>query len=91
MIEGIPVGNIGAGGLVILSIWMIFTGRLVPRRYYDELAARLTAALEERDNWRKAAESLNGQNKDLLANADLSLQAWTSIKAYVQVKEGDLG
>ncbi len=45
-------GPLTAGGLVLLAVWLIFTGRLVPRLYYLEMQTsrdRLQAAVEKRD------------------------------------------
>lgn len=54
MLDGIPlelVGNMGAGGVLVLVVFLIVTGRLIPMFYYKELK-------EDRNRWRTAAESL---------------------------------
>lgn len=56
MLDGISldlVGNMGAGGVVILVVVLIITGRLIPKFYYKELK-------EDRDRWQTTAESLTG-------------------------------
>lgn len=35
MIDGIPFGDFGLGAIVTLAILMIFTGKLVPKRFLD--------------------------------------------------------
>lgn len=49
LVEGLPVGNIGAGALVCLIVLLILTGRLVPRQQVLDLR-------EDRDQWRASAE-----------------------------------
>lgn len=44
---GINLAQGGAVALLALVVLMIFTGRLVPRRTYDDL-------IQERDTWRTA-------------------------------------
>ena len=48
---GLPAGIFvqgGAVGLLSLTVWLIFTGRLVPRSAVDDIRA-------DRDNWRQVA------------------------------------
>jgi hypothetical protein len=47
MIEGIPVGAYGPTALVGIAILLILTGKLVPRRTYDDV-------IHDRDEWRAA-------------------------------------
>lgn len=47
MIEGLPVGQIGAGGLVTAFVLAVLLGRLVPRRTLEDI-------LHDRDEWRAA-------------------------------------
>lgn len=46
-IYGIPVAGLTAPALVSIGILLIMTGRLVPRRTYDD-------ALRDRDRWQEA-------------------------------------
>jgi hypothetical protein len=50
LIDGIPLVNISATTIVTLVVLMILTGRLVPRRTYDDLIA-------DRDAWRTTAQA----------------------------------
>lgn len=92
MIEGLPLGwtDLGATGLLVLTVILIFTGRLVPKRYYDEALARLEKADADKEHLKKAAESLLSQNTELLTNTDLTLALLQSIKGYAAAKgDGD--
>lgn len=91
MIEGLDLTwtDLGASGLLVLTVLLIFTGRLVPKRYYDEALARLAKADEDNKHLKKAAESLLEQNSELLTNADLSLALMQSIKSYAALGKGD--
>jgi hypothetical protein len=102
MLEGVALDwtQIGAGGIVTLTVLLMFLGRLVPWRYVSEMKERFVIAIAERDalvkesraerdRWRAIAESLAEQNADLLTNQDLVLEALNSLKAYAAAKEGD--
>ena len=60
MLDGLPIVNISAGTLVGLTVLMILTGRLVPRRTHDD-------ALKDRDAWRSVAEARGDQIQELLS------------------------
>lgn len=82
MIDGIPVLNIGAGGLVTLFVVLFFTGRIVPWRIY-------LAMKEDRDTWRAAAEELRQQNTELITDKDLSVELLRALRAYAAAKRGE--
>ncbi|KPC96252.1 hypothetical protein ADL27_04635 [Streptomyces sp. NRRL F-6602] len=72
---GIPVAQGGAVALLTLVVLMVLTGRLVPRRTYDDL-------LKERDTWRDAhtlSESARtrdaAQTQELLELSRVSVHA----------------
>jgi hypothetical protein len=65
VIDGLPVGDMGATALLAIVVLMVLTGRLVPRR-------TLTDLKEERDHWRTAAEERSSQLSDLLSATDTS-------------------
>lgn len=44
----------GWGGIVVLAVWLIFTGRLIPRSTVDKV---LQQAGEEAARWRQAYEN----------------------------------
>jgi hypothetical protein len=62
VIDALPPGwlDIGAKGLVVLAVIMIFTGRLVNGK--------------ERDHWRDMAMELKEQNSKLIAGAETTQQ-----------------
>jgi hypothetical protein len=80
---GITPADIGAGLILALAILMIFTGRLVPKRYYEEALSRVEHEKTRGDNWQKAAESLLDQNTQLLARDDVSMTALRAIRASI--------
>lgn len=49
LLEGVPIGDIGLGGLVVMFVLAILTGRLIPRATHDLM-------LNDRDQWRDAAQ-----------------------------------
>lgn len=58
MIEDIPWATIGGFtpyGLLMLAIWLILTGRLVPKNLYEVM-------VRAKDHWRDAAETLKETN-----------------------------
>ncbi|MEU9946999.1 hypothetical protein [Streptomyces sp. NPDC047939] len=72
---GIDVAQGGAVALLALVVLMVLTGRLVPRRTYDDL-------LSERDTWRAAhteseaaRASERAQNQELLELSRTSAHA----------------
>lgn len=58
----------GLAGIVAAAIWMIFTGRLVVGRMYQELK-------EDRDHWRRAYETSEEGRDELRRQNDLLLSA----------------
>lgn len=81
---GISVVDIGATGVLILAVLMIFTARLVPKRYYEEALSRVEEERLQKENWRKAAKSLLHQNTLLLQRDDISLATLQAIRATVE-------
>jgi hypothetical protein len=57
------ITNGGAVGLLAAVAWMVFTGRLVPRRVHDQAVASERA---RGDDWRDAyrAEVARGETRD---------------------------
>jgi hypothetical protein len=71
LLEMVPTELLTGGGLagiVTLAIWMIFTGRLVAGRHYQELR-------DDRDHWRKAHEVSEEGRAELRRQNDLLLEA----------------
>jgi hypothetical protein len=57
------VGNLSGGGVATLVVWLILTGRLVPRRQHEEAIA---AQRQRGDDWHAAwdAEVARGDVRD---------------------------
>lgn len=49
------IGAITPSSLLLLSVWMILTGRLVPRYLYEVM-------VKAKDHWRETAETLKDTN-----------------------------
>lgn len=62
----IPWGNLGAGGLVVLAVLMLLSGRIVPRSVYQDMVA-------QRDKWEAAWRD----SQQALATKDAQLDANT--------------
>lgn len=84
---GINLVDISAVGVLALAVLMIFTGRLVPKRYYEEALLRIEHEREAKDNWRQAAESLLAQNGMLIQRDDISMATLNAIRARVEGTE----
>lgn len=86
MLDGFPIAafsnGVGVVSVVLLVGWMIFTGRLVPKRYYDE-------AVRRGDNLEAANRELSEQNTELITDKDLGLELLRALRAYQQAKRGD--
>jgi hypothetical protein len=86
MLNDFPVqafsNGVGVVTVVLLVGWMIFTGRLVPKRYYDDAVTR-------GDNYEKTAKELLAQNTELITDKDLSVELLRALRAYAQAKRGD--
>jgi hypothetical protein len=81
---GITGIDIGATALLTITVLMIFTARLVPKRYYDEALSRVAEVTEEKDNWKKVAHDLLAQNTLLL-----SMTTLRAIRASVEGQEAE--
>ena len=56
------VGDVGAGALLALTIWLILTGRLIPKSLHDTQLAEVSRS---RDYWRDASAALSKTNEIL--------------------------
>lgn len=81
---GFNLVDISAVGVLALAVLMIFTGRLVPKRYYEDALSRVEAERLSKENWRQAAESLLEQNTLLLQKDDVSLSTLRAIRTSVE-------
>lgn len=81
---GIGIVDISASGIVIITVLMIFTGRLVPKTYYEEALSRVEDERKQKEDWQSAAESLLEQNTQLLQRDDVSLTTLRAIRTSVE-------
>lgn len=70
-------GPLTASGMVLLTVWLILRGHLIPRSYYAELKA-------DRDYWRKASESKEQANRELLAQQRELLDAALTTQRVIE-------
>lgn len=86
MLDGFPIAafsnGVGVVTVIVLVGWMVFTGRLVPKRYYDEAVTR-------GNNLEAANHELLEQNTELITDKDLGLELLRALRAYQQAKRGD--
>lgn len=85
------VGQVGIGGLLTLAVWLIFTGRLVPRSVVDDIR-------RERDDWKDAARESEAaraedraQVRELLEVARTTEHVLTSLPRPGEVGHGAAG
>jgi hypothetical protein len=71
LLADVPIGDIGLAGLVTLFVFLIFTGRLIPRSTYDQQRADLLAQVDAERQAKEAARDvvmkLMGANGDQAA------------------------
>jgi hypothetical protein len=85
---GAVVGQVGIGGLLSLAVWLIFTGRLVPRSTVDDIR-------RQRDRWEQAARDSEdaraedrAQTRQLLEVAHVMEHVLTSLPRPGEVGHG---
>lgn len=67
MLEGLPLGDIGAGALVAFTVLALLTGRIVPRRALEDV-------LHDRDEWRAAHRISEAARVEQAAQVDELLE-----------------
>lgn len=67
--DSLPLPEIGAGALLALAVWLILTGRLIPRVTHQERVADL---LTERDVLRAALAEQQQLTRDLMVTAEVT-------------------
>lgn len=63
--------------VVVIGVFMLFRGLLVPWRYYNEMK-------DARDEWRRTAEKAQAANAELLAQQRLLLDSNLTTKHVVE-------
>ena len=74
LIPGDWVVQGGAVGLLTIVALMIFTGRLVPRRLYEDME-------KDRDQWREVALKAIGHADQLLPGAEIATEVARALSA----------
>lgn len=87
MIDGFSIVGLTPTGLLLVTVLMILTGRLVPRATHQQ-------TLKERDQWRAAYEvselarsTQEAQIRDLLEVAKTSTTVLTALHEYSETKQ----
>lgn len=86
VVDGIPIPGEwitqgGAAALLALVAYMIFTGRLVPLRFYRQMT-------QDRDQWREAAQKALGQTQVLLPAAKITTEVTRALAGATGVHDG---
>lgn len=76
VLEGLPIGSLGASGVVLLVVLLIIKGKLAPRSVIDDLRAdrdsRILELTTERDDWKAAYQNSEESRRVLIEqNAEL--------------------
>ena len=80
LVEGLPVGNIGAGALVCLIVLLILTGRLVPRQQLVDKQAEVDKLWSALNDSQKAMHTYGMTMEKLLVLAETTNHALTEIQ-----------
>lgn len=97
LLEGLPWGQLTAGGMLLVAVWLILTGKILPKATLTELRAdmeaRIQDARKEADDWRAAftaaseSQQLQSQMlRELLENGKTSLSVLTALRETLERK-----
>lgn len=75
-VAGLPLAGITAPILLLIGIWLILTGRLVPRRTYDDLLA-------DRNEWREAHKISESQRETLNQQINSLLEVGKTVESIM--------
>jgi hypothetical protein len=96
LIKGLSVGDIGFPGLLTLAIYLILSGKLVPRSVVEDVRSdrdeRIKAMAEDRDIWKDAYHvSEAGRDKQGTILTELFEYAKTTDHFIRSLQSGILG
>lgn len=93
MLDGIPIDQVGYGSgwaLVALFVWLIFTGRLIPKSTHDRELAQATAETERAEHdgaeWRTESRIKDQQ----LMEKDIQLRHMEEVGKTVTAVMGSI-
>ena len=75
----VPVDLVAPGGIVAFAIFLILTGRLVPRSTLDDVRG-------QRDAWQRVAEEASDQNRQLIEVARVINDVMSSLPTTGRVQ-----
>lgn len=77
----IPWPSLGAGALVTLAVWLVYTGRLIPRRIHQDTLDEVKFLRETISTMQVVKVELAQQNTKLLTEKDLGVHLLQSARA----------
>lgn len=84
LVDGLPVGNVGAGALVVLIVLLVLTGRLVTRQQLLDKQAEIDKLWAALNDSQKAMHTYGMTMEKLLVLAETSNHALTEIQEAAQ-------
>lgn len=80
-LAGLPLGDLGFGGLLTVVVLLILAGRLVPRQ-------SLVDARQDRDKWQQSAEDWQKAHYELgIAVEKLLAQGEATVHALTEIQD----
>lgn len=84
LLSGLPIGNLGAGGIVVLIVLLVLTGRLVPRQQMIDLRADRDKWQDSSEKWQQVATQHGMTLERLIDYAEAADHALSAIQGVVQ-------
>lgn len=79
--DSVPWGILTPSGLLMFAVWLLLTGRIVPRRTLDDTLEELRFLRRSMETMQTVKVELAQQNSKLLGDKDLSVQILKSARA----------
>ncbi|ORL01830.1 hypothetical protein A6F55_19250 [Prescottella equi] len=77
----IPWSGVGTGALLSFAVWLLMTGRLVPRRTHEDALEEVRFLRQTIETMQSVKVELAQQNTKLLGDKDLGVQMLQSARA----------
>ena len=85
---GLPVGDIGAFGLVTMFVLLLFSGRVVPRSVLEDVRRdrddRLAQAIQGSNDWKEAYSQSEVARSMMAAQVEELLEHARTTDAYIR-------